>query len=62
MVKMITRNLQTLEVIGEREITNNWWDVYLQAARMDGRRITRHSDNSYSVIHTDKNKIYTFVR
>lgn len=62
MIKMITRNLKTLEVINEKDITDNWWDVYWQAARMDGRKVTFHDNNSYSVTYNEKNKIYTFTK
>jgi hypothetical protein len=62
MIKLITRNLKTLEVIKEATVTDNWWDVYLANARQDGRRVIYHSASSYSVIYTEKNKVFTFVR
>ena len=62
MIKLIIRNLKTQEVIKELTATDNWWDVYLQEARMEGRRIIYHGASSYSVIYTEKNKVYTLVR
>ena len=62
MIKLITRSLKTQEVIKEATVTDNWWDVYLANARHDGRRVIYHSAYSYSVIYTEKNMVYTFVR
>lgn len=62
MIKLITRNLKTQDVIKEATVADNWWDVYLDNARFDGRRVIYHSANSYSVIYTEKNKICTFIR
>lgn len=62
MITMIIRSLATMDVASEKQVDDNWWDVYLQAARVDGRRITWHGENSYSVTYTEKNKVYTFER
>jgi hypothetical protein len=62
MITMTTRNFKTLDIISESKVTDNWWNVYLTSARMEGRRIAWHGEDSYSVIFTEKNKIYTFTR
>lgn len=62
MIKLIIKNHKTMAIIAEKSIADNWWNVYLRMAIMDGRRIIHHSENSYSVIYTEKNKVYTLVR
>ena len=62
MIKMITNSYYSGKTISEKMISDNWWNVYLESARMDGRRIIHHNENSYTVVHTEKNRIYTFIR
>lgn len=59
---MITINLKTLERISEKEVTDNWWSVYLKAARMEGRSISRPNAYTLIISYNEKNKIIQFVR
>lgn len=45
-----------------KQTTNNWFNVYQNRARMEGRRMRWIDRNSYEVIFAEKNYTVTLIK
>ena len=63
MIRYIKTKRSTQETIYDKMIPDNWWSVYANEARMEGRRI-RYYDNSskMEIIYTEKDYTITLIR
>lgn len=62
MIRYIRTKLSTQEVLKDEIVSDNWWCVYKDIARYDGRRIHYYGDNKMEVIFTEKNYAITLIR
>ena len=45
-----------------KQVTDNWFKVYQDNARYEGRRLNWLSENAYEVIFTEKNYTITLIK
>lgn len=58
---ILTRRSDNKE-LDRKRITDNWWGVYQDRARFEGRRMYRLSQNAFEVIFTEKNCTVTLIK
>jgi len=56
-----TRRSDSKELF-RKQVTDNWFNVYQDIARYEGRRMNWLSENAYEVIFTEKNYTITLIK
>lgn len=62
MITLIATRRSTQEEISRKRVTDNWWTVYQDRARYEGRRLHWLSEKAYEVIFTEKNQTVTLIK
>lgn len=56
-----TRRSDNRELL-RKSVSDNWFNVYQDRARFEGRRINRLSERAYEVIFSEKNYTVTLIK
>lgn len=62
MITFVVTKRSTQEELSRKRVTDNWWNVYQDRARFEGRRLHWLSDKAYEVIFTEKDKTVTLIK
>lgn len=62
MVTYIKTRRSDNKELGRDKITDNWFKVYQDIARFEGRRLTWLGENCYEVIFTEKDYTITLIK